>query len=312
MKQVNKQKSMKFRRFKRFLPVYLMAAPALIYLLINNYIPMSGIIIAFKNYKFNKGVLGSDWAGMKNFVFLFKTKDAWMITRNTILYNLIFIVLGTVLAIFTAILINEIRSKTAKRVYQTVVIIPYLLSMVVVSYLVNGFLAGDLGFINNTILPALGKSTVSWYNEPKYWPFILVFVQLWFSVGYHCVIYLASLVGIDAGYYEAAAIDGANAWHKIRYITLPFLKPTIMTLTLLAVGRIFYSDFGLFYMVPLNSGALYNVTSTIDTYVYRGLMQSSNVSMASAAGLYQSTVGFVLVITANLVVNKFSKENALF
>ncbi len=300
------------KKMRRYLPIYFMALPALIYIFINNYIPMGGMVIAFKNYKFNKGIWGSDWAGFKNFEFLFRTKDAWLITRNTLLYNLAFIVLDTVIAIALAILLNEIRSKRCKKFYQTVLLLPYLLSMVIVSYLVYGFLSPDQGFVNKTILSSLGLQGQNWYAKPEIWPFLIVFVHLWVIVGYNSVIYLSTLVGIDKSYYEAADVDGATMWQKIRYITLPNLKPTVITLCLLSIGRIFYSDFGLFYQVPLNSGTLYDVTSTIDTYVYRGLMQSSNVSMSSAAGVYQSLVGFVLVLFANWVVNKISKENALF
>lgn len=307
-----KNNALRGKKMRRYLPIYLMALPALIYIFINNYIPMGGMIIAFKNYKYNKGIWGSDWAGLKNFEFLFKTNDAWLITRNTLLYNFAFIILDTILAITLAILLNEIRSKKCKRFYQTIMLLPYLLSMVIVSYLVYGFLSPDQGYVNKTIMAFLGLEGENWYAKPGIWPFIIVFVHMWVIVGYNCIIYLSTLVGIDKSYYEAADVDGASMWQKIRYITLPNLKPTIITLCLLSIGRIFYSDFGLFYQVPLNSGTLYDVTSTIDTYVYRGLMQSSNVGMSSAAGVYQSLVGFALVLFANWIVNKFSKENALF
>lgn len=307
-----KKGAVRRKKMRRYLPIYLMALPALIYIFINNYIPMGGMVIAFKNYKFNKGIWGSDWAGLSNFEFLFKTNDAWMITRNTILYNLTFIILDTIVAIALAILLNEIRSKIGKRFYQTVILLPYLLSMVIVSYLVYGFLSPDQGYINKTILSSLGLEGQNWYAKPEIWPFLIIFVHMWVIVGYNCIIYLSTLVGIDKSFYEAADVDGATMWQKIRYVTLPNLKPTIITMCLLSIGRIFYSDFGLFYQVPLNSGTLYDVTSTIDTYVYRGLMQSSNLGMSSAAGVYQSLVGFVLVLLANWIVNKFSKENALF
>ena len=300
------------KKMRRYVPIYLMALPALIYIVINNYIPMGGMVIAFKNYKYNMGIWGSDWAGFGNFEFLFKTKDAWLITRNTILYNAAFIILDTILAIALAILLNEIRSKKMKKFYQTAILLPYLLSMVIVSYLVYGFLSPDQGFVNKTLMAGLGLDGQNWYTKPEIWPFIIVFVHIWVIVGYNCIIYLSTLVGVDKSYYEAADVDGATMWQKIRYITLPCLKPTMITMILLSIGRIFYSDFGLFYQVPLNSGALYDVTSTIDTYVYRGLMQSSNVGMSSAAGVYQSVVGFILVLVANGVVNKVSKENALF
>lgn len=299
------------KRLKRYLPLYLLALPAVIYLFIDSYIPMYGLSVAFKNYRYDEGIWGSSWIGLKNFEFLFKTKDVWIITRNTILYNMMFIILGTVCSITAAILLNEIRSQIAKKAYQTIILLPYLLSMVVVSYVVYGFLSPDLGLINH-LLEAMGKERVSWYSVPEYWPFIIVFVRVWHGVGYKCIVYLASLVGIDRGYYEAADIDGASAWQKITQITLPCLKPTIIIMVLLSLGRVFYSDFGLFYQVPLNSGPLYNVTTTIDTYVYRGLTQTPNISMAAAAGFYQSIMGFILVLAANAFTNRFSRESSLF
>lgn len=300
------------QRHKRFLPLYMMMIPGLLYLLINNYIPMAGIVIAFKQVNFRKGILASPWIGLSNFKYLFTTNDAWVITRNTILYNIVFIVLGTALAVFVAIILNELRGKLSKKVYQTVILIPYLISMVVVSYLANAMLSTDTGFLNNSILKLFGADPVSWYSEPKYWPFILVFVNLWKNFGYQSIIFYATVVGLDAGLYEAAAIDGATRWNRIYHVTLPGLRSTIITLTLMSVGRIFYSDFGLFYQVPMNSGPLFDVTNTIDTYVYRGLMQSNNIGMSSAAGVYQSIIGCLCVLTANFIVRKISKEDALF
>ena len=294
------------------IPLYLMFLPGAIYLLINNYIPMSGLIIAFKQVNWNKGILKSPWVGFSNFEYLFKTSDAWVITRNTLGYNLVFIVLGTVLAIAIAILLNEIRSLRFKKFYQTVILLPYLISMVVVSYLVFAMLSSENGFINLSILRPLALPEISWYTEAKYWPAILIIVYTWKSFGYNCILYYATLVGIDHGYYEAAVIDGANRWQQVWNITLPELVPTIITLTLMSIGKIFYSDFGLFYQVPMDSGPLYDVTNTIDTYVYRGLIRLNNVGMSSAAGFYQSIVGFALVLLANFTVRKISKENALF
>lgn len=299
------------KRLKRYFPLYLLALPAVIYLFIDSYIPMYGLSVAFKNYRYDKGIWHSPWVGLKNFEFLFKTKDVWLITRNTILYNMMFILLGTVCSITAAILLNEIRSKIAKKAYQTIILLPYLLSMVVISYIVYGFLSPDLGLANH-LLETMGKERVSWYSVSKYWPFIIVFVRVWHGVGYKCIVYLASLVGIDRGYYEAAEIDGASAWQKITQITIPCLKPTIIIMVLLSLGRVFYSDFGLFYQVPLNSGPLYNVTTTIDTYVYRGLTQTPNISMAAAAGFYQSVMGFILVLAANAFTNRFNRESSLF
>ncbi len=297
---------------KRFWPLYLMTLPGLVYLFINNYMPMFGLTLAFKQYNARKGILGSDFIGLKNFEFLFKTKDAWIITRNTVVYNLVFIILGTVFAITVAILLNEVRSAFARKIYQTVTLIPFIVSIVVVSYLANAFLSADTGFINKGILEPLGKEGISWYTTPGPWPVILVLVNLWKNFGYNSIIYYATLVGISIEYYEAAVVDGATRWQRIRYVTLPGLKATIITLTLMSIGKIFYSDFGLFYQVPMNSGPLFDVTNTIDTYVFRGLLQNNNIGMSAAAGFYQSIVGFVLVITANAIVKKISPENALY
>lgn len=297
---------------KRYWPLYLMLLPGTAYLIINNYIPMTGIVVAFKQYNIMDGLYRSPNIGLKNFEFLFKTNDAWLIIRNTLLYNLAFIVIGTVLAVTVAIILNEVKNKMAKQMYQTLILIPFLISMVVASYLVFAFLSDGNGFLNNTLLPALGKESVSWYNTPKYWPFILILVHEWKGLGYNCILYYATICGIDYTLYEAAIVDGANRWKRIVHVTLPSLKPTIIILTLMNLGNIFRSDFGLFYQVPMNSGTLLNVTQTIDTYVYRGLTQTNNIGMSSAAGLYQSAVGFVLVLTANLIVRKIDNESALF
>ena len=307
-----KPKKKKKIKWGSLIPFYIMALPALLYILMNNYIPMVGIIIAFKDYKVSKGVFGSAWNGIKNFKFLFTSPDAWNITRNTILYNLVFIALGTIVAIFVAILLNEIKGKVGKNIFQTSILIPYLVSIVVVSYVVNAFLNARTGFINTHILAPLGLDTVNWYESPQYWPFILTFVNLWKNFGYQSIIYVATIAGFDQGIYEAAAVDGATKWQQIKKITLPMLKPTIITLTLMAIGRIFFSDFGLFYQVPMSSGRLLDVTNTIDTYVYRGLMEKGTIGMSAAAGFYQSIVGFLLILTANGVTRKLSKEHALF
>lgn len=305
------EKSKRKAKIKKFFPIYLMALPGFIYLFINNYMPLPGLVLAFKNYNAKGGIWRSPWAGFDNFKYLFATSDAWVITRNTILYNMAFIIVNTVGAIAVAIILSELTGKM-KKIYQSAILLPYLISAVIVSYIVFAFLSTENGFINNSIMKALGREGISWYTEKKYWPFILVFVSAWKSVGYQCIIYLATLLGFDRAYYEAAEIDGATTWQQITRITLPLLKPTVIMLTLMAIGRIFYSDFGLFYQVPQNSGALYSVTNTIDTYVYRGLLEAGNISMSAAAGFYQSIVGFVLVLGANLLVRKFDKENSLF
>ncbi|MBB6633393.1 ABC transporter permease [Cohnella thailandensis] len=300
------------RLLKTYAPLYLLTIPGLLYLLINNYLPMLGLVIAFKDVNFSKGILGSDWIGFKNFEYLFKTSDAYVITRNTILYNSAFIVLNLIVAVGVAILLNEIRSKLMARFYQSVVLLPYLISMVIVSYLGYAVLSMDTGFLNKTVLPLFGMDEIAWYNEPKYWPYILTFIHTWKGAGFLCVVYLAAIIGIDQEYYEAATLDGASKRQQIRSITLPLIAPVITMMTLLAIGRIFYSDFGLFYQVPMDSGSLFNATNVIDTYVYRGLMQLGDIGMSSAAGMYQSLVGFVLVLLSNYVVRKFNRENALF
>lgn len=297
---------------KHYWPLYLMFVPGFVYLFINCYIPMFGIQIAFRKYNARDGIYGSPFCGFDNFKFLFQTKDAWIMTRNTLLYNLAFIILGNVLAIAIAIMLNEITGSKKKQVYQTIILIPYLISMIIVSYLAFAFLSSSNGFFNNTILKGLGLPTVDWYNTPKYWPFILVFINLWKSLGYSMILYYATICGIDYTLYEAAEIDGASRWQKITHVTLPSLKSTIIILILMSLSGIFRSDFGLFYQVTQNSGPLIKVTQTIDTYVYRGLMQTNNIGMSSAAGVYQSVVGFILVMTANGIVRKVDKDSALF
>ena len=297
------------KKVKKFIPLYVMMIPGLAYLIINNYMPMPGLVIAFKNYSAKKGIYGSPWCGLANFKYLFVTEDAWIITRNTILYNLAFIVINTILSIAVAIILSELNSRF-KKFYQSAILLPHLLSTVIIAYLVYGFLCVDTGFVNSSILFALGKEPIMWYSETKYWPFILIFVSAWKSVGYSCIVYLATILGFDRAYYEAATIDGCSKWQQITKITIPMLKPTIIMLTLMSVGRIFYSDFGLFYQVPMNSGLLFPVTQTIDTYVFRSLITLGNVSMSSAAGVYQSLVGFILVLGANLAVRKLDPESA--
>lgn len=311
MKMTGKKEKNLKKRLIRYIPLYIMALPGLLYLFVNNYMPLPGLVLAFKKYNAKKGIFGSKNVGFKNFKYLFATKDAFVITRNTILYNIVFIIVNTLLAVFVAILLAEMTSKL-KRIYQIIILLPFMISMVIVSYLVFGFLSNDNGFINNTILAALGKEPIQWYMQKQYWPFILVFVNAWKVIGYNCIIYLSAILGIDRSIYESASIDGAGKWAQVGKITIPLLRPTIIMMTLLAVGRIFYSDFGLFYQVPQNQGALFAVTNTIDTYVYRGLLELGDISMASAAGLYQSVVGFIFILAANLIVRKLDPDNALF
>jgi len=301
-----------WKHAKRHWLLLLMVSPGIVYFLINNYLPMFGIAIAFKNVNYAKGIWGSDWVGFDNFEYLFRTSDAWIITRNTLLYNGAFIVLTTVFAVGVAILLNEVRLRFFSRLYQSLILLPYLISMVIVGYLGLTFLNAENGFVNHYVLPLLGVESISWYTESEYWPYILTFVHLWKNIGYFCVIYLAAIVGIDKEYYEAAMIDGAKRWRQIRSITIPLITPTIAIMFLLDVGRIFYSDFGLFYQVPLNSGPLQSTTDVIETYVFRGLMTFGDIGMSSAAGLYQSVVGFTLVMITNYIVRRNRRDLALF
>lgn len=304
---------MKKKKFdlKRMLPFYIMILPGMAYLIINNYIPMFGVVMAFKKLNFQKGIWKSDWCGLDNFKFLFSSSDAWTITRNTIGYNLINIVLGTVLGLTMAILLNEVRSKHASKVYQTLVLLPYLMSWVVVSYICYAFLSSESGMVNG-VLGSLGHEGINWYNEAKYWPFIIVFFNLWKSTGYGMIIYFSGVVGISNDYYEAATLDGASKWQQIKNITLPLLKPTVITMFILSLGNIMRSDFGLFYQLPRNSGALYGVTRTLDVYVYNALMKNNDFGMSSAASFLQAVIGFVLIIVANKLVSRMNREQALF
>ena len=305
-----KKKGMSRRRMKRYIPLYLMILPGLIYLIINNYMPMAGLALAFKKVNYSIGLFQSPWCGLDNFKFLFSTNDAFIFFRNTILYNLGFIFLGNALGVFVAICLDSIYNKFFKKFSQVIILIPYLLSTVIISYIVFAFLSGNNGFMNLTILPMLGIDPVSWYNESQYWPYILMLVYLWMTFGYSSILYYSTLIGIDKSYYEAAAVDGAGVWAQIRHITLPALKPTIITLVLLAIGRICYSDFGLFYQIPMNSGLLYSTTQTID--VYRALLELNDIGRSTAGGFLQSILGFICVFTANTVVTKVDKDSSLF
>lgn len=296
---------------RQYWVLYLMLLPGALYLFINNYIPMAGIVVAFKQYNVKDGIFGSPWSGFDNFVYLFKN-DAWQIIRNTLGYNVLFIILNNIVAIAIAIMINDVISVKAKKLYQSAIMLPFLISIVIVSYIVYAFLSVENGMLNQGLLKILGIAPISWYTKPLYWPFILTLVNLWKGVGYGCLIYIASITGIDTSFYEAAKLDGATRWQCVKKITIPCLVPAIITLLLLSIGRIFYSDFGLFYQVPLNSGALYSATNTIDTYVYRALISAGGLGRSAAAGVFQSMIGFLLVMTSNFIVSRVSKDSALF
>lgn len=299
------------RNLQTNLTLSLMALPGILMLLVFAYLPMVGLVIAFKDYRFVDGIWGSDWVGFDNFRFLFGTDTAWRITRNTLLMNSLFIATSTVASLGIALLMNEVYTSWLSKYYQTMLFFPYFISWVIVSYFVFGFLNGETG-IANQVLTALGMDKIEWYREPRYWPSILTAANLWNGMGFGSIVYLAGMLGIDTTYYEAAKIDGANKWQQIRYITLPLILPLIIILVLLAIGRIFNADFGLFFFVPRDNPMLYSATDVIDTFVYRSLVQLGDISMAAAAGFYQSIVGFVLVVLANWLVRRINPDNSLF
>lgn len=286
--------------------------PGLIVMVVNNYLPMAGLIAAFKNIDYAKGLLGSPFVGFKNFRFLFATSDAWEITRNTVLYNLVFIFLGLFINVVVAICLNEIHRKRLAKLFQTIYMLPYFLSMVVVAYAVYGFLNPGTGFINTALLPAFGINPIDWYLEPKYWVILLPLVNFWVYTGVGSVIYIASITGIDGQMFEAAVVDGATKIQQIIHITLPTIKPVMVIMTLLSLGNIFRGNFGLFYQVPMASPALLSVTNVIDTYVYRAMTTSADMGLVMAASFYQSVVGCVMVVLANFAVRKIDEGSSLF
>lgn len=301
-----------WRQIKKYKALLLMTLPGVVYLIVNNYIPMYGVILAFKNLNYVQGIWGSPFVGFDNFKFLFQSPDAFLITRNTIAYNVAFIVFNLILALLTALLINEIKDKFVARFYQSTFLLPHIISMVVVAYLVYSFLNTDSGLVNRQIVKWFGTDAISWYTESRYWPYVLVIVNAWKNVGYLSIIYFAAIIGIDKEYYEAATIDGASKWRQMTRITLPLISPVIVVMTLLAISSIMRSDFGLFYQVPMNSGPLLPTTNTIDTFVYRAMVGFGDIGMSAAAGLYQSVVCFFLILAANLLVRRVSKQDALF
>ena len=310
--------SQRFSKYKKTLVLLTMVAPAAIWLLLLRYLPMGGIILAFKDYKVNprnpsfiSNLINSKWVGIDNFKFLFKTDAAWLMIRNTLAYNVVFIILGVVVPVAFAIMMNEFTKQYVKKAYQTMMFFPYFLSWVVVSYFLNAFLDAQYGMLP-AAQKAAGEAVTSWYTTPGPWPFILVLANLWKNVGYSTVLYLAAITGIDASQYEAAAMDGATKWQQVMYVTLPHLRTMIAILFIMNVGKIFASDFGLFYNVPMQNGALFSVTQTIDTYVYRAYIATGDPGMSSAAGLLQNVLGFVCIMTANSIVKKIDADSAMF
>ncbi|QNK58899.1 sugar ABC transporter permease [Paenibacillus sp. PAMC21692] len=309
----DKRKRSQFRWRKQDTELTLLALPTTIWYLLFCFLPMFGIIIAFKNFRISGGflsnVFNSPWVGFKNFEFLFTSNDAWIIIRNTIGYNIIFIVLGIVLPVLFAIMIGLLHNRKASKIYQTMMFLPYFLSWVVVSAVGWAFLSFDKGILNQ-ILASAGSDPVNWYMEPAYWPYFLILLHVWKGLGYGMVIYLATITSLDSTYYEAAVIDGASIWQQTRYITLPMLKLVIVMLFILAVGRIFYTDFGLFYQVTRDSNSLFNVSTTIDVMVYKQL-KSATLGMAASAAFVQSVLGCATILAANWIVRKIDPDSAM-
>ncbi len=291
--------------------LFLLILPAVLYVFIFNYAPMPGIVIAFKDYIYNKGIWGSEWIGFKNFTFLIKSGALFRTTKNTILYNLLFILFDLIFQLGIAVILSEIRGKYFKKVSQTMMLMPYFISWVVAGAMVYNILGTDYGIVNS-ILQAQGKAKIPFMNTPSIWPFILVFFRVWKNLGYGSVVYLAAITGLDQEIYEAAEIDGANIYQRIFRITLPLVKPTVMIMLMLHLSKIIKGDFQMFYNLTGNNPMLYDVSDVIDTYVYRCLIQSKNFAMSGAAGLYQSVMGFVIIVSINAVIRKIQPDYALF
>lgn len=289
---------------------WIMCAIPLLLVFVFNYLPMIGAIIAFKDYRFNKGIFGSEWIGFKNFEIFLKTNEFLKVTYNTLFLNALFIIFGVISAVALAILLFNLKKRTAIKIYQTILITPHFMSWVIVSFMVYTVLSPN--GILNSVLQAIGMNSIEWYAEPKMWPIILVITFIWKHVGMDCVVYYAALMGIDSSLFEAADIDGASKWQKTKAIIIPELVPIITMLTILKIGSIFRADFGLFYNVPRNVGLLYETTDVVDTYIYRAMKSVRNLGVPAAAGLLQSVVGCVMVLITNKIVKKVSPENTLF
>lgn len=304
------------RAVKANLPLLLLVAPGAIYLLITQYLPMYGVILAFKQLRIVAGgflasLRASPWVGFRNFEFLFATSDAAIFLRNTIGYSLAWLFIGTAVNVIFALLITELVNRRTAKFFQTLTLFPHFISMVVVSFFVYVFLAPATG-VMNSILTSLGAEPVNWYFEPAYWPFILTTVTLWKGTGMGSIIFIAAISGIDPTLYESAAIDGASKRQQVWHITLPMLRPVITILMILGLSGIMGADFGLFFQVPRDSGALFPATQVIETYVYRALIHSGSITLPAAAGLFKSVVGFVLIVTVNAIIRRIDNDNALY
>ena len=307
--QVNK--NLRKRKIIKTCQVYSLGIIPLILVFIFNYIPMFGIIIAFKDYKYSKGIFGSEWVGFENFELFVRSKDFLLLVRNTVGLNALFIVAGVVAAILLAILLYELTSRLSTKIFQTILITPNFLSWVVVAYMAYAILHPMHGTLNQ-LIGKFGMPAVDWYSTPGAWPFILLIASVWKHFGMDSVIYYAALMGIDTSLFEVAKIEGATWWQKVRYVIIPCLTPLITILTILKIGGIFRADFGLFYQLTRNVGKLYEVTDVMDTYIFRTMRELGDMGISSAAGLLQSVVGFVLVMTTNAIVKKIDPDRALF
>ena len=302
---------------KKTLWLLTMVAPGAIWLMLIRYLPMFGIVMAFLDYRlptrkmpFPINLLHSDFVGLDNFQFLF-TSDALTMIRNTLGYNIVWIALGLVLAVALAIMMSELTKKVLAKTYQTLMFFPYFLSWVVAAYFLFAFLDPTNGMIVRA-QKAAGVTPIDWYNEPKYWPVILTICSMWKNTGYSTVLYLSAITGIDRSQYEAAAVDGATRWQQMLHVTLPHLKPIIIVLLIMNVGKIFNADFGLFWSVPMNSAPLFPVTQVVDTYVYRSYKFTGDVGMSTAAGFLQNLVGFICIMGANAIVRRLDADSSLF
>ena len=300
-----------WQKVVRYKTLLLMCVPAVVFFFMFNYMPLPGIWVAFVKYNYRDGIFGSKFVGLQNFEFLATSGKLLDLTKNTILYNIAFILLGNFLAVFVAILLNEMQSKMFKKVSQTIMFLPYFISQVLVGILVFNLLNYDTGFVNG-ILTSLGLEKWQPYSDPNVWPVLLVIIYLWQQTGYNSVVYFASIMGLDGEMMEAAKVDGANGFQRIRYIILPSLKPTIVILLLFALGGIVKGNFGLFYNIVGTNPILYDTTDIIETYVYRATMTDFNFMTASAVGLYQSVIGFVIVMVVNYIVKKIEPDYSLF
>lgn len=296
---------------RKSLQLSLLELPGLLWFFIFSYVPMAGIVVAFKSYKPKIGILKSSWVGLENFKFLFASNDAMKIVWNTVFYNFLSIFIVTLVSVVIALIMDAVASRKYIKVYQTMLFLPRFISWVVVGYMAIALFHYENGLFNH-ILEAMKKEKISWYLKPQYWRTILVTANVWKQMGYTCLIYYGTIIGIDTSIYESAEIDGATSMKKVIYITVPLLKPTIIVMILMSIGSIMRSDFGLFYYVPNNSGALYGVTDVLDTYIYRALRVTGDFSSSAAASLFQSVVGFVMILLSNAAVKKFDSESSLF